>query len=237
VIEAEPGQSAPAILRLLNLGRKDRGEDLKDVHPRPVFILSTGRTGTQFLAYYLNRDLRAYAVHKPRPSRGRRFWTGAYLEGVVDRTMMTRTLHRYRTGYFEDIPEPVYIESNNFLAGFAASLIEEFDEPLLIHVIRDPRIYVRSAINNGAAGGVKGLANRFVPFAYLELDPTSEHPAIMRSARYWTLLNRHLNRIGQKYDSYHLFRYEDLFTDGWEQFRRLIDLVGVGREKHRLARP
>jgi hypothetical protein len=229
VIETEPGQSRAAVLRLLNLGRKDTGENLRDIHQRPVFILSTGRTGTQFLAHYFDRDPRAHAVHEPSPSRGLRFWTVAYLEGVVERPAMASTLRRYRTGSFKNIGAPIYIESNNFLAGFAESLIDEFNEPLLIHVVRDPRTYIRSAINNGAASGLKGLANRFVPFAHLPLDSEAEHPEIMRSALYWNLLNGHLYKVGQGYSSYHRFRYEDLFIAGTTQFGRLTELVGAGR--------
>lgn len=221
-------QAPPAPLGLLNLGRKDTGEDLKAIGVSPIFILSTGRTGTQFLARYFDRNPEVCAVHEPKPSRGLRFWTVAYLEGVVDRSMMTRTLRRYRTGFFQKINEPTYIESNNFLAGFVESLIDEFDEPLVVHVIRDPRTYVRSAINNGASTGLKGMANRFVPFAHLKMDRTSQHPAILRSALYWRLLNSHLHEVGKGYDSYHMFKYEDLFRDGSEQFRRLVDLIGTG---------
>ena len=229
MIETETRRSAATVLRLFNLGKRDTGENLKAILPRPVFILSTGRTGTQFLARHFDRDPRTHAVHEPSPSLGLRFWTVAYLEGQVQPSAMTRTLRRYRTGFFRDIAEPVYIESNNFLAGFAEALIEEFDEPLLIHVVRDPRTYVRSAINNGANTGVKGLANRLVPFAHLPLDSESEHPAIQRSALYWSLLNKYLHEVGKDYSSYHCVRYEDLFVSDMSRFRWLTELVGAGQ--------
>jgi hypothetical protein len=152
----------------------------------------------------------------------------AYLEGDVDLAMMTRTLRRYRTGFFAELTESVYVESNNFLAGFAESLIEEFDEPTLIHVVRDPRSYVRSAINKGAASGLKGFANRFVPFAHLDLERDSDAPIIQRSARYWTLVNEHLRSVGEGYSSYHLFKYEDLFDGRSGEFQRLVGVVGAG---------
>jgi hypothetical protein len=228
VIEAARSHTSVGVLRLLNLGKKDSGEDLKEIEQRPVFILSTGRTGTQFLAYHFDRDSHVRALHEPTPSRGLRFWTVAYLEGAVEPSVMTNTLRRYRTGFFDKITEPVYVESNNFLAGFAESLIEEFDEPTLIHVVRDPRTYVRSAINNGAASGLKGLANRLVAFAHLGFEPDSEHPTIRRSARYWTLLNKHLQSVGESYPAYHLFRYEDLFAANSDEFERLVEVVGAG---------
>lgn len=228
MIEVARDKSTPSTLRLLNLGRRDTGENLKEILPRPVFILSTGRTGTQFLANYFALDPQVYAVHEPSPSLGLRFWTVAYLEEGVDRSMMTATLRRYRTGFFKNISHPIYIESNNFLAGFAESLIEVFDDPLLIHIVRDPRTYVRSAINNGATVGLKGLANRLVPYAHLDLERTSEHPEIDRSARYWTLLNKYLHDVGQEYAFYFWFRFEDLFVDNSVHFRRLVDVVGAG---------
>jgi hypothetical protein len=222
------------MLRLLNLGKKDSGEDLRKIRQRPMFILSTGRTGTLYLAHHFGRDPDVRAVHEPRPSRGLRFWTVAYLEGAVDPSMMASTLRRYRTGFFDQTTERVYVESNNFLAAFAESLIETFDQPTLIHVVRDPRGYVRSAINNGAASGIKGLVNR-VPFAHLDLEPNSEHPAIRRSARYWLLVNEHLRAVGEKYPNYALFRYEDLFDTRSDEFERLVEVVGAG-ERRRDAR-
>lgn len=224
----EPGWLSVGVLRVLDLGRNDTGQNLKDIPHRPVFILSTGRTGTQFLAHHFDNDPRVRAFHEPAPSRGLRLWTVAYLEGAVDQASMTRTLRAYRTGFFEGIDEPIYVESNNFLAGFAESLICEFDEPTLIHVVRDPRTYVRSAINNGAALGWKGFANRYLPFAHVELEPTSENPSIQRSARYWSLVNRHLHTVGESYDAYHVFRYEDLFSDDSQTLSRLAEIIGVG---------
>lgn len=227
---AEPSHAPPAVLRLLDLGKEDDGEDLTKIDQRPVFILSTGRTGTQFLAYHFDKGPDVRALHEPVPSRGLRFWTVAYLEGAVERSMMRRTLRRYRTGFFDGMTESTYVESNNFLAGFAEALIEEFSQPTLIHVVRDPRTYVRSAINNGAASGLKGLVNRFVEFAHLDLDREAAHPAILRSARYWTLLNQHLLRVGEGYPGYSSFKYEDLFDDGSDEFARLVDLVGGGSQ-------
>lgn len=226
--KAEGESLSLALLRLINLGKRDSDEDLRNIEQNPVFILSTGRTGTKYLAHHFNRDPDICALHEPPPSRGLRLWTTAYLEGAVDHSMMTDTLRRYRTGFFEKISESLYVESNNFLAGFAESLIEEFDKPKLIHVVRDPRTYVRSAINNGAASGLKGLANRFVPFAHLGLEPNSVHPTIQRSARYWTLLNEHLKRVGEDYAAYHLFKYEDLFHTEFDEFYRLAKVVGAG---------
>lgn len=223
----EQGRRSVAVLRLLDIGKRDTGQDLKDIAQRPVFILSTGRTGTQFLAHHFDRDPRVCALHEPVPSRGLRFWTVAYLEGAVDQGSMSRTLRVYRTGFFDKISEPIYIESNNFLAGFAETLIDEFDEPTLIHVVRDPRSYVRSAINKGAAKGLKGLTNRYVPFSHLGLESDSENPTVQRTARYWTLVNSHLRTTGQDYAGYHLYRYEDLFQGDSAAFKELADLIGI----------
>jgi hypothetical protein len=225
------GPRAPSpgvVLRLLNVGKRDTGDDLAGLKQRPVFILSTGRTGTQYLAYHFDKNPDVCALHEPAPSRGLRFWTVAYLEGSVDLPMMTSTLRRYRTGFFAEITESVYVESNNFLAGFAESLIAEFDQPTLIHVVRDPRTYVRSAINKGAASGLKGIVNSVVPFAHLDLERDSDDPTIQRSARYWTLVNEHLRGVGERYPSYHLFKYEDLFESASGEFARLVDTVGAG---------
>ena len=127
-----------------------------------------------------------------------------------------------------------YVEANNFLAGFARSITTQLTEPIIIHVVRDPRTYIRSAVNNGADVGLKGFINRHVPYAHLPLDSASRNPVLLRSATYWTLVNAVLDEVGQNYRYYYRFRYEDIFGSSHERLHEFARLIGIEPESGRL---
>ena len=88
-----------AFLRLISANRIFIISDnaLKDMKHDTFFILSTGRTGTQFLAKRLNDEPQVYAVHEPKPSRRLRLWTVAFFEGHINNTEMRDVLSRLRS--------------------------------------------------------------------------------------------------------------------------------------------
>ena len=215
------------LLRILSLAKRDPKHHLHEAGKSTAFILSTGRTGTRFLATYLNRDPETRSLHEPSPSRLLRLWTVAYLEGLVEDELMNQVLRRNRWSMVQSTREPRYVEANNFLAGFARAIIREFRDPCVIHIVRDPRTYVRSAINNGAGSGLKGAVNRYIPLAHLPLSRESPNPVLARSARYWTLVNAFLDETGRGHPRYHRFRFEELFDESGHQLSRLAAILGI----------
>ena len=117
------------------------------------------------LAHQLNRWYgNVCALHEPRPSRSLRIASNRFLCGKLSRQQMARRLAHARQALLGAMTEPIYIESNNSLYGFIDVLDEVFDQPYVLHVVRDPRTYIRSWINFGVYHGLKGLAGRFFPY-------------------------------------------------------------------------
>ncbi len=93
--------------------------------------------------------------------------------------------------------QSIYVESNPYLGGFVEALGDVFDRPRLVHVVRDPRSFIRSSINFGTFRGMKGLVNRWVPYWLPKperlLPPArpcwNEMSQPMRLAWYWDLVN------------------------------------------------
>jgi hypothetical protein len=56
----------------------------------PVFILSTGRTGTQFFEDYINQTTdNAVCKHEPKPSRRFKFLSNLYMnDKISDKTII-----------------------------------------------------------------------------------------------------------------------------------------------------
>lgn len=199
--------------------------------PRTALILSSGRTGTKFLARYLDANFDGViARHEPPPSRLLRLASHAHLSGRVSRARLASLLRRARAGV-SSLDAALYVESNPFLTGFVEVLGEAFDRPLVLHVVRDPREHARSSLNHGTGRGVKGLANRWLPFWYpdvrriLELDHAPSW--LERAAGVWRIFNAMLSEYGPRYAGYRVVRYEDLFDANRTGLRAVCEALAL----------
>lgn len=179
-----------------------------------VFILSTGRTGTVYLADILNQVNGVLAVHEPKPSRVLNAWTTAFLEGLVSNDYMATALASKRRKTLKNVRVTRYVESNNFIAGFADALPIVFNNPTIIHLVRDPRDFATSLTNRGDDTGIRKFFNRYVPYwAYVPKGVKKrELDALTRAAHRWVAINKYLNTFGQSYDKYHYFTFEEVFN-------------------------
>jgi hypothetical protein len=200
--------------------------------PKTALILSSGRTGTQFLAHFFDANFEGVvARHEPPPSRWLRFASHAYMRGNLSRERLRSLLAYKRRHYDASIDAALYIESNPFLVGFADVIGEVWDAPTIIHVVRDPREHARSSLNHGTGSGLKGLANRFVPFWYPDVRrilPLDHRPSwLERAAGIWTIGNRLLIAAAPGYPDYHRFAYESIFDAEHSGLREICHLLGL----------
>lgn len=151
------------------------------------------------------------------------------LTDKATREELKETLARLRKGLVGRVERGIYVESNPYLSGFVDVLGEVFEGASVVHVVRDPRTYVRSGVNFGAFRGMKTLAAKFWPNWFPKPQQGwEEMDAIERLAWFWSLVNSHLNRGEQVYGQRYLrVRFEELFSgDGLE---RLTDWMGLPR--------
>ncbi len=200
--------------------------------PKTVLIVSSGRTGTQFLARYFDGNFDdVVARHEPRPRRSLRLAVNAYAAGDLSRAALCALLQRKRRRHIDPIAAPLYVESNPFLWGAVSVVDEVFDAPRVVHIVRDPREQVRSSLNHGTARGVKGLANRWLPYWS---PPVNELPELAgdrdwlaRASALWSVVNRRLRDEASACRHYTLLKYEDLFDESQSGLRELCSLLGL----------
>jgi hypothetical protein len=199
--------------------------------PKVALILSSGRTGTRFLAHYFDANYRdVIARHEPPPRALLRMASYARASGRLSTGAMRRLLRgaRRRVAASE---AALYLESNPFLSGFIEVVDDVFDEPVILHVVRDPRDYARSSLNHGTSRGARGIANRLVPFWFPDLRGLPEigpHPDwLERTAGLWTIVNRLLAEAGSRCAHYHLFRYEEMFDATHSGLREMCRVLGL----------
>ena len=149
---------------------------------------------------------------------------------------MIHILWKARARLLEKVESRFYIEANPFLFGFLDVLGDVFRDPVIVHVTRDPRTSITSVLNKGSHHGVKKLFLDWIPYwtvrpEDLETSPRrvwNEMSLIERTAWYWSLVNRHLNRGSDIYGSnYRHYQYEYLFRDDGKGLKDLIDWLGI----------
>lgn len=221
---------APLLLKALSWSFFRKKKDFKEADKKVIFIISTGRTGTKYLAELLNSQPGITALHEPKPSRILRMWSFAYIDSRVTKAWMKSILYIKRRKIMKNINNPIYIESNPYLIGFTDVLGEVFKDPILIHVVRDPRDFVRSAMNHGNSSGIKLFFNNYVPYWYPNINKflkiEKKLSMTQKAAGYWCLANERLSSAPLKTSNYYQIRFEDLFSKP-EKMQELSKIVGI----------
>ena len=164
-----------------------------------VFITSTGRTGTQFLAKSLNQMIEdCYSVHEPANVffKDMKKWgqdikrfglyqmtIGQFLPsksmcklstyrrlGKISDEKAQEYIKGLRKQILEETKESIYVESSNHLHGVVDLLEKVFPNSKIVFIIRDPRTWVRSAISSPVS-----LLYKTVDFAFLEMSMRPYH--------------------------------------------------------------
>ena len=196
---------------------------------RIALIVSSGRTGTQFLARYFDANYEGVvARHEPPPAVRVRLAGNAHAAGALSRERLVRILERKRRRTIDPIDAHLYVESNPFLWGAIDVFDEVFDRPTVVHVVRDPREQVRSSLGHGTARGWKGLANRWLPYWYPNVPGRADAGDWLgRAAGLWAVVNGRLSRVGTYCADYRLVSYESLFDPSHSGLRQLCGWLGL----------
>lgn len=200
---------------------------------RRLFVVSTGRTGTQFLARFF-AELGADARHEPGP-----FWlrnlSNAYVSGHVSSGRVAGILRRTRPR----TSKTLYVESSCLVFGLVQPILDTFPEAAVVHVVRDPRTYVRSAMDWGVHRP-GGRPLNLMPFR--RLSPAHFAPRSLstrlewaRSGQFervcwnWLALNRAIRLQGEGQSRFTTVRFEDIFDRerGFPGLRAIASVANV----------
>jgi len=112
----------------------------------PVFVLSTGRTGTQLLTNIFALSNKVLAHHEPDPNLnyyGKLAWEGAkepaFFEGVFEGA-------RYEMLRDAVILGKTYIETNNRITFLAKHILTNYPNAKFVHLVRKPEAFVKSGL-------------------------------------------------------------------------------------------
>lgn len=181
-----------------------------------VFVLSTGRAGTELLENIFRLDKRNLTFHEPQPdlvyaSRmayeiGPDNKTGRKLAFVASRYHLLKKSYLIRKRY---------IETNNKISFFADAIHDLLPNSMFIHLVRDPRNFVRSAMRRKYYQGHDYDDGRLIPAkgsTELNWDSAS---LIMKNGWLWNETNQYIENIKNTMNSERIktIRSEDLFNN------------------------
>lgn len=183
-----------------------------------VFVLSTSRTGTKTLAEGLAGD-EIRSPHQPPYSRLLTIASNCYLHGWLPGGALEWLVARLREPQILNADCRYYIQvfSLDYLP--AKVISEKYPNVYIIHIVRDPRTFVRSYLNWTHSRFKSWVANKMVlgwhPSGYF----TGELPwrawrqmgEFQRVCWHWTYKNMLLEKLFVDDERYIQVRFEDLF--------------------------
>lgn len=178
----------------------------------PIFILSTGRTGTQFFEDYINQTSNnAICKHEPRPSWRFKFLSNMYLNNMISDKTVTNIYLFSRRSLFEHIHNLIYIESSNFIFGCIKAFNEYYNNIKIIHIVRHPVTYIESHLNHGFWEGHKKLFAKYVPLWLENVSPKDPRNPIHILSERWNYVNKQISSYRET-NKYIVIKFEDLFS-------------------------
>lgn len=200
-----------------------------------VFITSTGRTGTVWLANLLNCADGVYAIHEPVV--GESYAVKYY---AMDRDNGAEYVREFRTKETflrcRSLPADVkYVEITPYLNQHISFLRQELPNSYFIQIVRDGRDVVRSWMTR------KTFTERHPIYSDMILDRRHgdgaagwhEMSAFERCCWMWAWMNRNLNASVDAF-----FRLEDI-VENYADMQELLKSIGgrIDEETWRMASP
>lgn len=211
-------------------------EDLPTWIRQPVFFLSTGRCGTQWISELLKKDRELAVFHHPVPNlaiQGKLAWEsywGTPLTELNQQEVFLQELFlagRESHLRYTAKAEKRYVETNNYITFFAPVLARIFPDALFVHMVRHPAGFIRSALDRsyytpGSPDDIKRIHPIQGEFEQ-QWDGLSQ---FARAAWLWKETNTFIDRFRASLPEHRsvLFPFD---LSGTEQVQKVIDFLAV----------
>ena len=214
--------------KLSNMDLRYNGFNMID---RPVFFLSTGRTGTQWFNGILNKDSKFRSFHEPVPSLFYQ-WKLAFdeRESILQKVEPQFNLFReiflvareeYRRYAWKTGKR--YAETNNYVTFFAPVIAEALPSAKFVHVYRHPGEFIRSGLRRNWYGGGE---NDFVKPGNKMLGSENRVTAMEKIAWLWRETNQFIELFKKSSDNLavYSFNFNELNLDRVMELTEFLEL-------------
>ena len=183
------------------MGRTPDPEDI--LAQEAVFVLSTGRCGTELLTQLFELAPGTLPLHRPDPELA---YASTLAYGLARTDGGAEKIGKmFLAGRFDLLLESYirgrrYIETNNRITFFAPAIASLMPNARFIHLIRDPEAFVRSSVRREYYSGVPTDLGRIVPEAGADAADWPDLSPIGRCAWLWTETNRFIDDFRRSLD-------------------------------------
>ncbi len=112
----------------------------------PIFVLSTGRAGTQFISRLMASVDGLHCEHEAQPEllyTSRWAYEHYGQDDLLAAAFLAARYEHIRNAYFE---KKRYLETNNRMSFIASGIAKSFPRAVFIHVMRHPKAFVKSGM-------------------------------------------------------------------------------------------
>jgi len=184
----------------------------------PIFLVSTGRTGTKFFSSFFSTyavDVASY--HTTRYTRFLNILGNMYRQKLISRSIMKAFWKRIKLLEIQS-HELRYIECNPYYYNIIDIITEFFPEAKFICVTRFPKTFVLSHIKWERQRWKSIIANRLVPYwqptSYLDQLKGFKHDYYQRVEFYskvWARKNTAILEAAVRNDNAMTLKFEEIF--------------------------
>jgi hypothetical protein len=194
----------------------------------PVFVLSTGRCGTKLLDEILNSHPSVKSFHNPKPELS--YHSQKSFESIQkSEQQLTEGIDMARYELVRDtfVLGKQYVETNNRITFFAYQLAELFPKAKFIHLIREPKAFIKSGINrNWFESGKLSEESRLIR----PLEGWNAEDQIEKIWWLWNETNSFIDQFKSQLDPERKLTIlaEDMFSEA-EIANQVYSFIGVSR--------
>ena len=232
LLDRSPRQNWATIRQKVLNNKINRIESFDGAHPC-IFVLSTGRTGTQTLSALLSLAANVFVYHEPRPKLyglsklSYEHCKHEFELKVLQEAFLTarRDLLDYSLscgkGYVETSPQATFL---------ASAIREAVPNARFIHLIRDPRYVVRSGVRRRWYGGHSADKTRIGPLANSDAaNQWDNYNLFQKNLWLWTETNRWILQFAEDIPSENMLRIhsEDVYSAHQPTVEKLFSFVNA----------
>lgn len=202
-----------------------------------VLMISTGRTGTKFFAELLDvHYAQVKSHHASRYSTLINVISNANLMKILPVDILEGIWVLLKKGERLACRKPIYFDANNHLYALPYLAPRLYPNMKVIHIIRDPRDYVRSHLGWALNRPKSHLANFWLPFwqpnGYLAGDMTRRQwsglDMLERFSWIWLYKNRVIEKIKDGMTPFLQLKFECFFRKfDIDAYKELIQFIGL----------
>lgn len=196
---------------------------------QPVWVLSTGRTGTNTLTELFRLSPKIDPYHEPSPELFQ-LSHDYYMRNIDRQQALSALMYARDEWVFRSVRDSmIYVETNNRVTYLADLLLELYPQSKFLYLYRNPYDFIRSGMRRSYYDGHLRDPGRITPTSKDDYyDEWKAFSTLEKVAWNWRTVNRHCLRFLEQLPESQKIKLssETLFTAGKQETDRLFDFIG-----------